>query len=77
MQSISLLNLKAFRPTASPVYRPIVYKLFQPRNIRYQFSRVISTKPSNMESNNQDLELNKLFDVKGKVALVTGGGTNQ
>ena len=27
-----------------------------------------------MESNNQDLELHKLFDVKGKVALVTGGG---
>ena len=29
-----------------------------------------------MESNNPDLELAKLFDVKGKVALVTGGGTN-
>ena len=29
-----------------------------------------------MESNNQDLELTKLFDVKGKVALVTGGGIN-
>ncbi len=27
-----------------------------------------------MESNNPDLELTKLFDVKGKVALVTGGG---
>ena len=27
-----------------------------------------------MESNNQDLELHKLFDVKDKVALVTGGG---
>lgn len=27
-----------------------------------------------MESNNADLELSKLFDVKGKVALVTGGG---
>ena len=29
-----------------------------------------------MESNNQDLELSKLFDVKGMVALVTGGGIN-
>ena len=29
-----------------------------------------------MESNNPDLELTKLFDVKGKVALVTGGGIN-
>ena len=27
-----------------------------------------------MESNNKDLELVNLFDVKGKVALVTGGG---
>lgn len=27
-----------------------------------------------METNNADLELGNLFDVKGKVALVTGGG---
>ena len=27
------------------------------------------------ETNNQDLLLSSLFDVKGKVALVTGGGT--
>jgi len=27
-----------------------------------------------MESNNADLQLSNLFDVKGKVALVTGGG---
>ena len=27
-----------------------------------------------METNNKDLELSNLFDVKGKVALVTGGG---
>lgn len=44
------------------------------RVIRYQFPRAISTNANNMESNNQDLELHKLFDVKGKVALVTGGG---
>jgi hypothetical protein len=29
---------------------------------------------ANMETNNKDLELANLFDVKGKVALVTGGG---
>ncbi|CAF9940659.1 MAG: hypothetical protein ALECFALPRED_008783 [Alectoria fallacina] len=28
-----------------------------------------------METNNKDLELSNLFDVKGKVALVTGGGS--
>ena len=27
-----------------------------------------------METNNKDLEISNLFDVKGKVALVTGGG---
>ena len=27
-----------------------------------------------METNNADLQLGNLFDVKGKVALVTGGG---
>ena len=27
-----------------------------------------------METNNKDLELSNLFDVKGKVALITGGG---
>ena len=26
-------------------------------------------------SNNQDLQLSEVFDVKGKVALVTGGGS--
>ena len=27
-----------------------------------------------MESNNADLEISKLFNVQGRVALVTGGG---
>ena len=76
MQQISLLSLRILRPTASPVYRPIVNTVFQPYNIRYRIPRVISTKTNNMESNNPDLELAKLFDVKGKVALVTGGGIN-
>lgn len=74
MQYISLTTLRLFRPTITSVYRPIVNRVFQPCDIRYQFPRVISTNANNMESNNQDLELNKLFDVKGKVALVTGGG---
>lgn len=74
MQQLFLLALRISRPTVSSVYRPIVNRVFQPCNIRYQFPRVISTNAKTMESNNQDLELNKLFDVKGKVALVTGGG---
>ena len=76
MQQQSLLSLKVLRPTASPVYRPIVNTVFQPCNIRYRFLRVNSAKTNNMESNKPDLELAKLFDVKGKVALVTGGGIN-
>ena len=74
MQHIFLLTLRIFRPTVSSVHRPIVNRVFQPCNIRYHFPRTISTNANNMESNNQDLELHKLFDVKGKVALVTGGG---
>lgn len=74
MQHLSFLRLRIFRLTARPIYRPILNTVFRPCNIRYHFQRVISTKTNNMESNNQDLELNKLFDVKGKVALVTGGG---
>ena len=74
MQHISLITLRIFRPTISPVCRPIVNRAFKPCNILYQFPRVISTNANNMESNNQDLEVHKLFDVKGKVALVTGGG---
>ena len=74
MQQISLLRLRILRPTASPLYRPILNTVSQPCNIRYRFTRGISTKTNNMESNNPDLELAKLFDVKGKVALVTGGG---
>ena len=74
MQQLPLLTLRVFRPTISSIYRPIVHRVFQPCNIRYQFPRAISTNANKMESNNQDLELHKLFDVKGKVALVTGGG---
>ena len=74
MQKVSFLTLRVFCPTVSSVYRPIVNRVFQSCNIRYQFPRAISTITNNMESNNQDLELHKLFDVKGKVALVTGGG---
>ena len=74
MQQLSLLTLRILRPTVSSVYRPIVNRVFQPCNLRYQFPRAVSNNANNMESNNQDLELHKLFDVKGKVALVTGGG---
>ena len=38
----------------------------------------LSTTPlrfQRMATNNADFEISKLFDVKGKVALVTGGGT--
>ena len=34
----------------------------------------ITVSLSKMETNNSDLELGNLFNVKNKVALVTGGG---
>ena len=34
-----------------------------------------TTKPLKMSSLNEQLQLGNLFDVKGKVALVTGGGS--
>lgn len=43
-----------------------------------QSLRFYSSDPArntNMESNNADFQLGNLFDVKNKVALVTGGGT--
>lgn len=41
-------------------------------------SRTPKNSPSNMssqETNNPEFELQKVFNVKGKVALVTGGGS--
>ena len=47
---------------------PYPYRLPQTRINRFSIgSRVMST-------NNADLTLQSIFDVKGKVALVTGGG---
>lgn len=43
-----------------------------------QINRHITTSSrlsSNMSTNNDQFQLNNLFDVKGKVALVTGGGS--
>ena len=50
-------------------FKPQLLLRCQPTSLPY----ATSTK-TNMETNNKDLELSNLFDVKGKVALVTGGG---
>lgn len=49
------------------------------RNLTITLSRnlarpLYTTKPLKMSSLNEQLQLGNLFDVKGKVALVTGGG---
>ena len=46
----------------------------KPALSRYQPSAFHYSTAAKMETNNKDLELSNLFDVKGKVALVTGGG---
>lgn len=60
--------------TSSPT-KPLI-RTFKPQILAYQppiFSYATATR---METNNQDLQLSNLFDVKGKVALVTGGGSS-
>ena len=47
---------------------------FKPAVLRCQPSPFHYATATKMETNNKDLELSNLFDVKGKVALVTGGG---
>ena len=58
-----------FSFTAKP--RPIAPRL----KIHQVYLRPFhSTLPKKMGTNNDQLQLSNLFDVKGQVALVTGGG---
>lgn len=70
---MSLINPKILRPLTRSTYKPFFTKPFGPRYS--QPLRLLSTTQSyKMSTNNDDLQLSNLFDVKGKVALVTGGG---
>jgi len=71
---MSLLSrFRLFQSTTQPIYRPVVSSILR-TSLRNQSLRLVSTTTNKMESNNADLQLSNLFDVKGKVALVTGGG---
>lgn len=73
-RSMSLINSRILRPLTRSTYKPFFTKSFEPRYS--QPLRLLSTTQSyKMSTNNDDLQLSNLFDVKGKVALVTGGGT--
>ena len=59
-------HLKAPITSRSPILRaPILLTFKSP----------LSTTTFKMSRNNADFEIQKLFDVKDRVALVTGGGT--
>lgn len=64
------------RPTPRSILTPTITltSTFKPALLRYQPSPFHYATATNMETNNKDLEISNLFDVKGKVALVTGGG---
>ncbi|KAK6364585.1 hypothetical protein LTS17_012058 [Exophiala oligosperma] len=47
----------------------------QPRLLRLQNHLSTTTAAMSQNNNNADFKLDKLFDVKGKVALITGGGS--
>lgn len=70
-----LITLRTLRPTTRFFHTPTLTRTFKPQLLRYQPSPLSYATASNMETNNKDLELSNLFDVKGKVALVTGGGS--
>ena len=68
-----LLTPGTLRLTSRTAYKPVVTRTLQSHRVQHPTLRLTSTM-ANMETNNKDLELANLFDVKGKVALVTGGG---
>lgn len=74
MNSISLVSLRTLRSSIRFTHTPTLTRTFKFQLLRYQSSRLHSGTAAKMETNNKDLELSNLFDVKGKVALVTGGG---
>ena len=64
------------RPAPRLIRKPTLtlISIFKPAILRHQPSPCHYSTATTMETNNKDLELSNLFDVKGKVALVTGGG---
>ncbi len=65
---------------SSRIYLPL-HSLLKPHYMISALGRTIQLKDQLTDgkqpkmSNNQDLVLNKVFNVKGKIALVTGGGS--
>lgn len=59
----------------SPLTKPLI-STFKPQILPYQPPKFPYATATKMETNNHDLQLSNLFDVKGKVALITGGGTS-
>ena len=68
------LTLRTLRPTTLFIHTPTLTKTLKPQLLRYQPRPLHYATTTKMETNNKDLELSNLFDVKGKVALITGGG---
>ena len=71
------LNSKVLLQSATRfIHRPTFTRTrtFKLQPLRFQPSPLPYATATKMETNNKDLELSNLFDVKGKVALITGGG---
>jgi len=74
--SMAVFAPKFFRLTSRPLFPSLTPTSIVSR-LQYQQTHLKpfhSTLPRKMESNNDQLQLGNLFDLKGKVALVTGGG---
>lgn len=72
---MNIVSLRTLRPATRFIHTPTLTRTFKPHLLLYRplpSHHGIAT--NNMETNNKDLELSNLFDVKGKVALITGGG---
>ena len=71
---MNFLNPRILRPTIRFIHKPTLTRTFKPQLLRYRPPTLCYATATKMETNNKDLELSNLFDVKGKVALITGGG---
>src|SRR5687768_13979223 len=70
--------LTTAQPRSSPpTSQSITFMHAQQRakQITNQFTKQTQRPYSSMSSNNNELQLGSVFDVKDKVALVTGGGS--
>lgn len=71
---MNIVSLRTLRPAARFILTPARTSTFKHQSLRYQPQPLHYGTATKMETNNKDLELSNLFDVKGKVALITGGG---